>query len=211
MGKSPEKKKAISIKNILLGLSLTLYAVFLVWGIINCIVHTIKSKCLDLFTILEPVVAFWEKVWFEFDIWCVLISLFAIVYPIYYLIDRVTRKSENQPADVVENKKVSKLFILFLLSFLPYLLMGYFSIFGMDFGLFSNTYMIYGFDALIIVLITCSVLPIYPVALIFQIVYLIKQYKKLTKKSKLITKYTIIAVVAFTLLPSLIYMALEKL
>ncbi len=219
MGKNPEKKKFIGVKNILLILSLVPYAVFLVLGLINCITKSIESNSFDIFNILEPVVGFWEEAWLSGDVRYMLISIFAIVYPIYYLIDKAVRaenkldrvgESENQPTEPAGKKKVSKLFILFLLSFLPYLLMGYFSALGMNFGLFSSSYMIYGFEALLLVLITCSVLPIYPVALIFQIIYLIKRYKTLTKKCKQITKCTIIGVIVVTLVPSLIYMAIDK-
>lgn len=73
--------KEKSIKKILFYVSLIPYAVLLIWGIINCVIYSIKEHELDLYIIIEPALNFWLEAIVEVNILYIGIIVFALGYP----------------------------------------------------------------------------------------------------------------------------------
>ncbi len=78
-------------------------------------------------------------------------------------------------------------FGIFLVSFLPYLYIAWVSLFGMEFSWFCSTEHLFGVEAVCMALFSGCVIPVYPIALIFQLIYIFLNRKKLTKLQKRIT------------------------
>ena len=149
---------------------------------------------------IEPVV----DTWCRFNILFICLTIFCVGYPIFYLLDRSNKNKTTN------NKAVDKSFILFVLSFIPYLFLIYSCIFGIKFSLFSYKPIEYGFMAILAALFLGSIIPVYPTILIYQIIYIIKKYKYLTTGLKKITKSMIAVVIGLLLIPSSIYLITEK-
>ncbi len=127
------------------------------------------------------------------------LSFLCFGYPIYYLSEKFSIKKND------------KLYYIYLFSFLPYLFLIYPSIVGIDFfgSLFhSSTY--YGFHAILISLIICSISPIYLPILIFQIIYTIKKYKFFTIIQKQKIKIILISIISLLILSSILSPLLYK-
>ncbi len=101
-------------------------------------------------------------------------------------------------------------FGIFLFSFLPYLYVVYVSIFGLEWGFFSNTEHLYGGEAVAIAVFILSIVPVYPVALLFQCIYGFVNRKKFTKKQKYITSITVAVLVGITFLGCIGHFIREK-
>lgn len=203
------------MKKILLGLSFIPYIIALICGILNCIAeskaHPNFDFYFDPFDLMIPLGEFYTEKIQTFDIPYILIFLFAIGYPLYFVVDLIIEKRKNKIAItskyIYSNKlytqnecKVGKSFIFFIATFLPYLWMTYGAIFGIQF--FT---MVYGMDAVFIIGIVGIVFPIFPIILIFQLIYGIKLRKNFSLLQKKIIKYVIIGIVASILLPSMIH------
>lgn len=109
------------------------------------------------------------------------------------------------------SKKAKLGFGIFLLSFLPYLYVVYASIFGLEWGFFSNTEHLYGWEAVTIAVLLWSVVPVYPIALLFQCIYGFVNRKKFTKKQTYITGIIVVALVGVTLLGCIGHFVREQL
>ena len=196
--------KNINRKKLLFFISLLPYAIFAALGILNCIYSTIVHKYLDLYALIEPAVNFWLEVIVYFNILSIFLIAFCVGYPAFYLLDQ----SEKKKVQGMDNykKTVNISFILYILSFIPYLVLIHSCIFGVDFGFWNNISTYYGFEALFIAVVGGCLIPIYPVILIFQIIYTIKKYKTFTPKSKIIMKCMVAVLAALLIVPAIIYL-----
>lgn len=192
---SDDSENGSTLKIILLVLSLLLwgYAIFI--GLRNGISTSIRREVLDLYSFVHPI----GDIWFDAIGRNVLLAFLLIVfaaYPIYYFIDKRSKKkaakeklksetketdnplndedstdrskSEDNETELIDERKRKKRFIWFALSFIPYLFILWSGIFGIDF--WGDKY---GFPAMIIVAGLLSLVPVYPVLLIFQILFYI--------------------------------------
>lgn len=191
------------LKKGLFILALIPYIIFLILGVINCIKYTIDNQVLDLYELIAPLSDFWFDTIVEFNFMYVILIIFCVGYPIFYFIDLSNQKRINKP------KKINKSLVLYILSFIPYLFLTYTCIFGIEFGFF-DTDMYYGFDALLIALIAGTIIPIYPLILIYQIVYTLKQYKNFSNKFKKSIILIVISIFASIIIPSLIYLNIKN-
>ncbi len=204
-----EKDKKSTVKKILFYLSLVPYAVFLVWGVVNYILDGRETGYWDAFELIQPLADFWfDTVIVELNPLGIALCLFSLGYPMYYFLDKVGSKKKGKTEDVSEGK-AGKSFVLYLVSFVPYLYLVWSVIFGIDFGFFDS-YMYYGFEAFVIAFGLGSIIPIYPVILIFQIIYTVKKRRSFSEKNKRLVKGIVISLAALILIPSLIYLVAEK-
>lgn len=182
-------------KKVVLVLSLLLWGYAIFMGLKNGISTSIRREVLDLYSFVHPI----GDIWFDAIGRNVLLAFLLIVlaaYPIYYFIDKCSQKraakakpksetretdnplndedstdrskSEDNETELIDERKRKKRFIWFALSFIPYLYILWSGIFGIDF--WGDKY---GFPAMIIVAGLFSLVPVYPVLLIFQIMFYI--------------------------------------
>jgi len=147
------------IKKIVFLITIIPYVVFLLLGIYNCINSSLENKYLDLYALIEPLDQFWFDIITDFNIFFICLIIFCVGYPIYYLLDKYNKKKIKEKDNIVQSK-LSKSFILYIISFIPYFFLIYSCIFGIDFGFFGNTSTYYGFEALFIAGIAGCVIPI---------------------------------------------------
>ncbi len=203
------KDKKSMIKKILFYLSLVSYGVFLVWGVINHILDGRETGYWDAFELIQPLADFWfDTVIVSLNPFAIALCLFSLGYPMYYFLDKVGGKKKDKEEDVSEGK-AGKSFILYLVSFVPYLYLVWSVIFGIDFGFFYSS-MYYGFEAFVIALALGSIIAVYPIVLIFQIVYTIKKHRSFSRKNKRLVKGIVISLAVLILVPSLLYWIAEK-
>lgn len=111
-----------------------------------------------------------------------------------------------------ENKEISNdnrkkkwhkvLYVLCLLSFIPYFLTALAGMFGIEFGFFGNSEMYYGFEAVaLIVAIFTTIIPVYPVLLVLQIIYCLWYWKSLLKKQKKLLIGILISIAVMAVVP----------
>ncbi|MBQ8549296.1 MAG: hypothetical protein IJ427_12425 [Lachnospiraceae bacterium] len=201
-------KKSV-VKKVLFYLSLVPYVVFLVWGVVNHILDGRETGYWDAFELIQPLADFWfDTVIVELNPLGIVLCLFSLGYPMYYFLDKAGSKKKDKTEDASEGK-VGKSFILYLVSFVPYLYLVWSVIFGIDFGFFDS-FMYYGFEAFVIALGLGSILGIYPIVLIFQIVYTVKKHRSFSRKNKRLVKGIVISLAALILIPSLLYWMAEK-
>lgn len=193
------------LKKGLFILALIPYIIFLILGVINCIKYTIDNQVLDLYELIAPLSDFWFDTIIEFNFIYVILIIFCVGYPIFYLVDKSHQKQEK----LEKTKKFDKYLLLYILSFIPYLFLTYTCIFGIEFGFFT-TDMYYGFDALLIALIAGTIIPIYPLILIYQIVYTLKQHKNFSNKLKKSIILMVILLVASIIIPSLVHLNIKN-
>ena len=199
------------LKKIFFGISLIPYFIFFLLGFVNCIIESIQSSYLDLYAFIHPIADFWiDVILFSKNIFSILFIFFFIGYPIYYLIDIYSQKKYNFQDVSIENNKKSISYIIYLLSFIPYLYLIYVCIFGIEFGIFTTGSTYYGFKAIILAFCLFSIIPIYPTILIFQIIYTLKKYKTFDKKRKKTIKSIILFIIILLIIPSIFYLAYEK-
>lgn len=201
--------KEKSIKKILFYVSLIPYAVLLIWGIINCVIYSIKEHELDLYIIIEPALNFWLEAIVEVNILYIGIIVFALGYPIFYWLDKGDKKKEV-PAEAHKETKAGILFVLYVISFVPYLFLVWFGIFGIEFGFFSDYSMYYGFEAIALVFALGSIIAVYPVCIIFQLVYTIKKYRSFSNGQKKLIKRIVIILVLLLVIPAMIHLIFQK-
>jgi len=204
-----QEKEWLDVKKIFLFITIIPYIIFLLLGIYNCINSSFENKYLDLYALIEPLDHFWFEVITDFNIFFICLTVFCVGYPIYYLLDKSNKKKLKKTDNNIQ-AKVSKSFILYIISFIPYLFLIYSCIFGIDFGFFGNTSTYYGFEALFITVIAGCIVPVYPIILIFQIIYTIKKYKTFTLNIKRVIKYIIISIILLILIPSFINLVKEN-
>lgn len=201
--------KKSTVKKFLLCLSLVPYGVFLVWGVIHFILDSRETGYWDAFELIQPLADFWlDTVILDVNPLGIALCLFSLGYPMYYFLDKVGSKKKGKTDDE-SGDKVGKSFILYLVSFVPYLYLVWSVIFGIDFGFFYSS-MHYGFEAFVIALALGSVIAVYPIVLIFQIVYTVKKHRSFSEKNKRLLKGIVISLAALILIPSLIYLVAEK-
>lgn len=205
-----EKALKINIKKILLLLSLLPYLIFLVTGIFNIYQTSIDKGYLDLYAFIEPLGNFWIEIITNLNVVLIFLTIFCIGYPIYYLLDRHTMKKNNVLEAQSKVNKPNKLFVLYMISFIPYLYLIYSCIFGIQFGFFFNTSTYYGFEAIILALLSGSIIPIYPIVGIFQIIFTIKKYKMFSNFQKRFLKSMITILLLLLLIPSILYLISTK-
>lgn len=204
-----EKDKTSMVKKVLFYFSLVPYGVFFVWGVIHFVLDGRETGYWDSFELVQPLADFWfDTVIVELNPFGIALCLFSLGYPMYYFLDKAGNKKKGK-ADDASKDKVGKSFILYLVSFVPYLFLVWSVIFGIDFGFFDS-FMYYGFEAFVIALGLGSILAVYPVILIFQIVYTVKKYRSFSEKNKRLVKGIVISLAAFILIPSLLYWVAEK-
>ncbi len=194
------------IKKILLFLSILPYLILLVMGIFNLCQDIVETGHLDLYCLVEPLANFWFEIIIDLNIFYIFLIIFCIVYPIYYLLDKPSKKKDKELKVPPKIKKNDKLFVLYMISLLPYLLLIYFSIFGIEISFFDDTTIYYGFEAILIVLLVGSIIPIYPIILIYQIIFTIKKHKFFSNIQKKIVLRTIIILLLLLIIPSIIYL-----
>lgn len=101
------------------------------------------------------------------------------------------------------------LWILFLASFVPYLIMVKAAIFGSDVGLFYPR-MAYGFEAIQFYLYVFCIVPIYPACLLLQIIYFVVALRKDKGIKKKIGIFLPIAIIVLIIVPSTIRLLIDK-
>ncbi len=205
-----EKNSKRKIKTILLLLSIFPYLIFLVMGIFNLCYDSINNGYLDLYALFEPLTNVWHEIIGNLNIIFIILAIFCVGYPIYYLLDKSSKKKDNTLEASPKPKKINKLFVLYIISFLPYLYLIYSCIFGIELGFFSSTSTYYGFTAIIIAFVSLSIVPIYPILLIFQIIYTIKKYKIFSDIQRKVLKVTIIILLLLLIVPSIIHLINSK-
>ncbi len=203
------EKRGLDVKKIFLLITIIPYIIFLLLGIYNCINSSFENKYLDLYALIEPLDYFWFDIMTDFNIFFICLIVFCIGYPIYYILDK-SNKKKFKGTNSNTKTKISKSFILYIISFIPYLFLIYSCIFGIDFGFFGNTSTYYGFEALFIAVIAGCIVPIYPIILIFQIIYTIKKYQTFTLNIKRVIKYIIISIILLILISSFINLVKEN-
>lgn len=170
-------KKSTKIKDILFYLSCIPYIIFLFLGFVRCITNTVEYKFLDLYGFVEPI----EIFIFSVGLISILILGIPFCYIVYYVIDKYNNEKN------IDNKKINKgniMLVIYFLSFIPYLYLVYSCIFGIEFGLMGSSYTYYGFDAIVIAFMYGCVILVYPIIIIFQIIYTIKNYKLFSNNLK---------------------------
>lgn len=218
-----EQSEAHSFRYVVLAMSLILwgYAIFI--GLRNGITTSIRRGQLDLYSFVHPI----GDIWFDAIGRNVLLAFLLIVfalYPIYYFIDKRSKKkaakeklksetketdnplndedstdrskSEDNETELIDERKRKKRFIWFSLSFIPYLFILWSGIFGIDF--WGDKY---GFPAMIIVAGLLSLVPVYPVLLVFQIMFYIFSVRsgKFGEKQKRGTGRIVLVLICATL------------
>lgn len=143
-----------------------------------------------------------------------LLSIYGYGYQLYYLIDKFIQRSKrnNANSDKKNIKPINKIFFaIYILSFLSYLFLTYYGVFGtsVGFALFGGNSYEYGFGAMSWEFIIFSIIPIYPLIILFQLIYSIKNYKRFTARHKKITKFTIGIVVSLLYLAAVIPMIVD--
>lgn len=199
-----EEKKPYCRKKILFIISLVPYVVFGVWGMINCVICSVDRRYLDLYALIEPVADFWVDTIIDLNPFFIALLLFAIAYPIYYLLD-IGGKRKRFPEKMSNKLKIDKLFVLYLVSYIPYLYIVWCTIFGVEFGFFYNSSIYYGFGAMALAFMIGSVIAVYPICIIFQLVFTLKKYKVFSEGQKKLIKILWIVLLLLLLVPSLLY------
>lgn len=193
-----EKLKQKTLKDILFFISIIPYIIFLFLGIIRCITNSLKFKFLDLFGFVEPIIEFN----YDFGMISILILFIPFCYIMFYVIDKNRYKNDN----INRVKRGKKLLLVYFLSFIPYLYLIYSCIFGIEFGLMGSSYTYYGFDAIVIAFMYGCVILVYPIIIVFQILYTKKNYKSFSNDSrnavKLIIGLLLSILLVFSLLPN---------
>ena len=144
-----------------------------------------------------------------------LIFLTIIIILIIYIFikNKLKNENENEPLDRLykddeNNNKISESFIWYIISFIPYFILILTCLSGIGFGFSAagGTSTVHGMEALILGIMAFSIgIPIFPILLIFQIIYSLKKYKTFTKKQKNITKVIIFLLITLLLILFLIY------
>lgn len=199
-----EEKKQCNRKKILFMIALIPYAVFGVWGLINCVICSVDKKCLDLYAFIEPVADFWVDTIIDLNPFFMAVIIFAIGYPIYYLLD-IAAKSKGTVIKAPGKDKVDILFLLYLFSFIPYLYLVWSGIFGIEFGFFYSSSTYYGFRAIALSFMMGSIIAVYPICMIFQLIYTLKRYTSFSERQKKLIKILWSALILLLLVPSLLY------
>lgn len=208
MATNANDKKSV-VKKVLFYLSLVPYAVFFVWGVIQFVLDGRETGYWDAFELIQPLADFWfDTVIVELNPLGIALCLFSLGYLMYYFFDKAGSKKKGK-ADDESEEKPGKSFILYLVSFVPYLYLVWSVIFGIDFGFFDS-FMYYGFEAFVIALALGSILAVYPIVLIFQIVYTVKKHRSFSEKNKRLVKGIVIALAALIVIPSLLYLIAER-
>lgn len=101
------------------------------------------------------------------------------------------------------------LWTIFIISFIPYLILVKAAIWGADVGLF-NYHWAYGFDAVYVMLYFFTIIPIFPVCLLYELIYGIISFRKFEKIKKIIVIFLPILIVLLILIPSTIHEINDK-
>lgn len=199
-------RKHFKIKTILFYISVCPYLVFLILGVVSCVGYAIDKGYVDLYYVISPLSDFFLNAIFENEIPALFLIIFCIAYPIYYLIDKSTNKQllHKEAQYTSDTKKLDKLFILYILSFVLYFWYAYSCIVGMDVGIF-NTHYAYGFDVLTMCLFVTTFIPIFPIVLFFQIIYLCKCFPLLKEKQRNTIKLLITITILLIFIPCALY------
>ena len=94
-------------------------------GIFNLCHSSIEKGYLDLYALIEPLDHIWFEMITDLNIVFIILIIFCVGYPIYYLLDRSSKRKDNALENNVETKKTNILFVLYMVSFLPYLFLVY--------------------------------------------------------------------------------------
>lgn len=114
--------------------------------------------------------------------------------------------NENESVKKMKIKKVVDIltWVLFLLSFVPYLLLVKAALFGADVGLF-NSYIAYGFEAVYVLLCYFTIIPIFPVCLIYEIIYVLVGFCKFNRVRRMVIIVIPVTIVLLIVAPCTIY------
>lgn len=99
--------------------------------------------------------------------------------------------------------------VIFLLSFVPYLYLVKAAIFGADVGLFYPNWA-YGFEAVYVLIYFFSIVPVFPVCLIFEIIYVIIMFRKMGKNKRLITVLMPVSIIILIVVPCIFHEINDK-
>ncbi|MBQ8281084.1 MAG: hypothetical protein IJZ25_01610, partial [Lachnospiraceae bacterium] len=146
MRKTYRNEITVSVKDILLAIALIPYAIFLVLGVSGCIQSSIEYEHLDLCALFDPIVDFWFDEVIEGNILFICLAVFCVGYPCFYFLDKADEK--RRPEKKKGKFKIEKSFVVFILSFIPYLFLVWSCIFGIELGFFYSVSMYYGFEAI---------------------------------------------------------------
>lgn len=197
-----KKELKTNKKKVLLLLSIIPYIIFLATGIFN----VIETGDFNLLNLIEPLGVFlMSNILEDGNIIVILLVIFCIGYPINYLLDKPSKRKNKvlkKKSETIKNKvskkknetkkyNVSnKLFTLYMISFIPYL-----------FLLFHNLEEFFW-----ILLCGVIVFPIYPIVLIFQIIFTIKKYNLFSSNQKIILKSIVIILLFLMIFPLFVYL-----
>lgn len=198
--------KANRIKKILLYISLAPYALLLLMGLACCVQKSFAAGYLAPDALWTPVVYAWDFLIYQLPwggVVGVLLLIIFVGYPFYYGIDYAARRS--RPADGGPEKPAGKvLYTVFLLSFLPYFMMAVNAATGVT---FFYTH-IYGVDAAFVMLLIFCMVPVYPAALLFEIIYAVRNRKRFTRGQKIAAWCAPAAVLAAIAVPCVVHAVL---
>ena len=187
------------IKKIIFYIVLTPIIVLMTIGFINSIIGIFKHNHWDLYTVIEPILNVWFNDVIGGSIIIGILAVFVVGYLAYYFIDRFKERN------YLKKKQKDIPFILYGLTFITYFTLPVTAIKGVSLNFFGTVTMTYGFEAIIVTLIICSIIPIFPISIIYQIIYLIKNYKTLSTIKKKIVIYSWIILLLSSIIPCLIY------
>ena len=172
-----EKLTKEKLKRIFLILAILPYIMFLLIGLYNFII----SGAYRISEIFQPIQDFWLRIAFApRNIAYLLLMIFSIGYLIYFFITKNKDKKEKKDK---KNKKIDIPRIILYLSFIPYIYLIFIAVFGIKTGFFLSTTRSYGLDAIFMVLLYGTMIPIYPVIVLYQLIYfIIAKKKKLAKR-----------------------------
>lgn len=225
---SDDSESGSALKIILLVLSLLLWGYLIYIGMKNGITTSIHRGQLDLYSFVHPIGDFWFEIVFREYILFAFLLIAVALYPIFFIMDKRSKKkeskrvsdtsvsanenspnSDNSESETLNrNKAIENVmeymdeaeresrFKRFSLSFIPYLYILWSGIFGIDF--WGDKY---GFPAMIIVAGLFSLVPVYPVLLIFQIMFYIFSVRsgKFGEKQKRGTGRIVLVLICATL------------
>lgn len=167
-------------------------AVHTVGAVLNTVNMAKCNECLPRSYIMASFAVDWLSRWIfkciDHPLWALptVALLFQAVWLLNYLIKRRLNKKYAEPVQEYKQKNIS--FVLFLLSFVPIVLIFLFSVYSMFAGFreehFMGGYsMCYGTEAFVqAMFLTCILftvlLPVLPFMLVWQIVYLVRKFRK---------------------------------
>ncbi len=191
-----EQSEAHGLRYVVLAMSLILWGYLIYIGMKNGITTSIHRGQLDLYSFVHPIGDFWFDIVFTEYILFGFLLIAVALYPIFFIMDKRSKKkeskrysdasvsanenspgSDNSESDTLNrNKAIENLmesmdeaererrFKRFSLSFIPYLYILWSGVFGFYFRGY-----VYGFAGMVWAAAIFSLVPVYPILLVTQI------------------------------------------